>query len=169
MMMSKSEYARYRGVSRQTVYEWIRKGELIMSGSKIFVRENEQVEIRPEINPVAAQVQSRTLEMTWAEFWGAVRTEDGKRPAPLTSHEAQQRVLVAAGELNWSVEFLDDEGIYLSDGDTEYYIQQYDLFQNAGVAIGLIRREVCYTASACPDEQDEWSQEGIHALAEWAR
>jgi predicted site-specific integrase-resolvase len=34
MLMSKAEYARHRGVSRQTVYDWIKKGELVMVGSK---------------------------------------------------------------------------------------------------------------------------------------
>ena len=35
MLMSKAEYAKYKGVSRQTVYDWIEKGEVIMSGKKM--------------------------------------------------------------------------------------------------------------------------------------
>jgi predicted site-specific integrase-resolvase len=41
MLMSKAEYARHRGVSRQTVYDWIKKGELVMVGSKIDVEASE--------------------------------------------------------------------------------------------------------------------------------
>lgn len=38
MLMSKAEYAKYKGVSRQTVYDWIEKGEVIMSGKKLMWR-----------------------------------------------------------------------------------------------------------------------------------
>ncbi|STK43680.1 Uncharacterised protein [Escherichia coli] len=34
MLMSKAEYAKHKGVSRQTVYDWIEKGEVVMSGKK---------------------------------------------------------------------------------------------------------------------------------------
>ncbi len=34
MLMSKAEYAKHKGVSRQTVYDWIDKGEVVMSGKK---------------------------------------------------------------------------------------------------------------------------------------
>lgn len=37
MLMSKAEYARHRGVSRQTVYDWVAKGEVVLSGNKIDV------------------------------------------------------------------------------------------------------------------------------------
>ena len=37
MLMSKAEYAKHKGVSRQTVYDWIEKGEVVMSGKKIDV------------------------------------------------------------------------------------------------------------------------------------
>ena len=38
------------------------------------------------------------------------------------------------------------------------------LIQNADVAIGLIRRDLCYAACDCPDDEDEWSKEGLAAL-----
>ncbi len=38
MLMSKAEYAKYKGVSRQTVYDWIEKGEVIMSGKNVSVQ-----------------------------------------------------------------------------------------------------------------------------------
>lgn len=42
MLMSKAEYAKYKGVSRQTVYDWLEKGEVVMSGKKIDVEATEQ-------------------------------------------------------------------------------------------------------------------------------
>lgn len=35
MMMGKAEYAKFRGVSRQTVYAWIARGEQLLSSNKI--------------------------------------------------------------------------------------------------------------------------------------
>ncbi|OMQ22179.1 hypothetical protein [Serratia oryzae] len=171
MLMSKAAYAKYCSVSRQTVYDWIAKGDVVMSGSKIDVEATERQrkggdESGPEITTTDPQ-ESRTLEMTWEEFWKAVQAGDNKTP-PATNEEIQQCVRLAAGELNWSVEFLEDEGIYLDDGDAEHYVVRYDLKTNAGVAIGLIRQELRYSASLCPDDMAEWSQEGLNALAEWA-
>lgn len=37
MLMSKAAYARHCNVSRQTVYGWVAKGEVVMSSSKIDV------------------------------------------------------------------------------------------------------------------------------------
>lgn len=41
MLMSKAGYARHRNVSRQTVYDWVAKGEVVMSGNKIDVEATE--------------------------------------------------------------------------------------------------------------------------------
>lgn len=167
MLMSKSEYARHRGVSRQTVYDWVAKGEVVLSGNKIDVEaternmQNEQKKYLCEYTPCA-------LEMTYGQFWAAVKALDGKTPKPRSDEEIKQRVQIAAGELGWDVEFLEGNGIFMCDGDTEFYLTQYDqLIQNADVAIGLIRRDLCYAACDCPDDEDEWSKEGLAALAEW--
>lgn len=166
MLMSKSEYARHRGVSRQTVYDWVAKGEVVLSGNKIDVEaternmQNEQKD-QGEHTP-------RKLEMTYGQFWAAVKALDGKTPEPSGDEEIRQRVLYAANELGWDVDFLEDNGIFMCDGDTEYYLTQYgQLIQNADVAIGLIRRDLCYAACDYPDAEDEWSKEGLAALAEW--
>ncbi|MFC0226319.1 hypothetical protein [Serratia aquatilis] len=42
MLMSKAAYAKHRGVSRQTVYDWIAKGDIVMSGTKIDVEATER-------------------------------------------------------------------------------------------------------------------------------
>jgi len=163
--MSKSAYAKYRGVSRQTVYDWIKKNEVVVTGNKIDVEATERHQQPTETK--GGQWAHRTQEMTWGDFWKAVMAGDKKAPAPSTPKEIRQCVMHAADEMNWSVEFLSDGGIYLDDGDAEHYFQQYDLKQNAELAIGLFRREVCYVAMECPDELDNWSPAGIAALALW--
>ena len=171
MLMSKAEYAKHKGVSRQTVYDWIEKGEVVMSGKKIDVEATERRNSLPtqEKNTVSQLWPERTLEMTWGEFWKAVKARDGKVPAPVTDDDIQQCVRDAARELNWEVQFLDDGGIWMDDGDVEHYFQQYDLWQNARLAIRMLRWEVCYVADACPDELDNWSEAGLNALAEWEK
>lgn len=44
MLLSKAASARHCGVSRQTVYDWVAKGEVVMSGSKIDVEATEQMQ-----------------------------------------------------------------------------------------------------------------------------
>ncbi|TQI82496.1 hypothetical protein FHU10_2526 [Serratia fonticola] len=173
MLMSKAAYAKHRGVSRQTVYDWIAKNEVVMSGTKIDVEATER-QRQGSDNPGPEDTTTnpwahRKLEMTWGDFWKAVQAKDGKVPRPTTDESIEQRVRHAADELNWSVEFLEDEGIYLDDGDTVHYFQQYNLMQNAELAIGLLRREVCYVAAQCTNDLDDWSSEGLRALAEWDR
>lgn len=163
MLMSKSEYARHRGVSRQTVYDWVAKGEVVLSGNKIDVEATES-----NMQNEQGEHTTRKLEMTYGQFWAAVKALDGKAPEPRSDEEIKQRVQLASGELGWDVEFLEGNGIFMCDGDTEFYLTQYDqLIQNADVAIGLIRRDLCYAACDCPDDEDEWSKEGLAALAEW--
>lgn len=166
MLMSKSEYARHRGVSRQTVYDWVAKGEVVLLGNKIDVEATERNMLNERKAPGANTPCA--LEMTYGQFWAAVKALDGKAPKPSSDEEIKQRVQLAAGELGWDVEFLEGNGIFMCDGDTEYYLTQYErLIQNADVAIGLLRRDLCYAASDRPDDEDEWSKEGLAALAEW--
>ncbi len=66
MLMSKAEYARYRGVSRQTVYDWVAKGAVVLSGSKIDVTATESQKNYPVPGESEIKRTHRTLEMTWA-------------------------------------------------------------------------------------------------------
>lgn len=168
MLMSKSAYAKHRGVSRQTVYKWIEGGDLVMNGSKIDVEATEQRQGSIEANQDSGDPwPERTLQMTWGEFWQAVKAKDRKYRKPVTESEIKQYVFNAAREMGWNVEFLEDGGIFLDDGDAEHYFQQYNIVQNAELAIGLLRRELCYVAEENRDDLDNWSEEGIIALAEW--
>lgn len=107
--------------------------------------------------------------MTWGEFWEAIKAADRLHPPPSTTPEIRQRVELAASELGWEVEFLGDKGIRLSDGDGEYFFEQYNFLQNVELAIGMIRRDICYSAAECPELLDDWSKAGILALSEWTR
>lgn len=171
--MSKAEYARHRGVSRQTVYEWIEKGEIVVSGRKIDIEATELLRQGAASGGAPSRTGSelwpnRTLEMTWGEFWKAVKAGDRKSPAPVTIEEIQKKVSLAGDELGVSATFLNDgQGICLNDGDLECYIQQYDLLQNAELAIDMLRRYACLAADEAPDDIDDWSPEGIKALSLW--
>lgn len=63
MLMSKAEYAKHKGVSRQTVYDWIDKGEVVMSGKKIDVEATEQRNSPP------AQEKTPFLKCGQRERW----------------------------------------------------------------------------------------------------
>jgi len=173
MLMSKAAYAKHRGVSRQTVYDWIAKGDVVMSGSKIDVvateRQQQNVDEAKSENATAGMWPHRTLEMTWSKFWEAVKANDGKKPAPETDEEIQKRVVDAADELGVDVHFLDNGGICLDDCDADYYFEKYDLRQNAELAVMALRRELLYTSTLFPDEMSDWSPAGLEALSEWAK
>ncbi|AXF77166.1 hypothetical protein LU604_03490 [Erwinia tracheiphila] len=133
MLMSKAAYAKHRGVSRQTVYDWITKGDVVMSGTKIDVAATERQTEKSGYS---------TLDMTWAEFWKSVRAGDGKLPPPATDEAIQQCVKRAADELGYSAGFLEDDGILLEDGDAEHYFTGYDLKENAWLAIRFMVRKL---------------------------
>ncbi len=77
MLMSKSEYARHRGVSRQTVYDWVAKGEVVLSGKKIDVEATEahiQDEQEDHVNERSPHTRN-----DGGQFWAAVKAlDDGK-------------------------------------------------------------------------------------------
>ena len=60
MLLSKSAYARHMGVSRQTVYGWLARGEIVISGDKVDVEASQAKQ-----NSVGAG--EHQTEMTWAQ------------------------------------------------------------------------------------------------------
>lgn len=171
--MSKTAYAKLRNVSRQTVYDWIAKSEVVMSGTKIDVEATERQLKGDDAswngNATINHSPHRTLKMTQGDFWKAVQAGGGKTPPPTTDEEICQCLELAVDELGYSVEFLDDEGIYLNDGDVEYYFTRYDLKENAWLAMLMLRAGLCYTATLRPDVFGYWSPEGLRALSGWMR
>ena len=67
MLLSKSAYARHMGVSRQTVYSWIARGEIVISGDKVDVEAS-------QAKQNSAGAGEHQTEMTWAQaaawVWG---------------------------------------------------------------------------------------------------
>lgn len=175
MLMSKSEYAKHKGVSRQTVYDWIKKGDLVMSGKKIDVTATEGKD-EPE-NGARAEFEisdddnERNLEMTWPQAWEAVKAMDGKVTEPTSYHEAVDRINAACEELGWSAYFHTNGGITLDDGESVCVIKQHNWLEDAEKAIGVLRRDFCYIAGEqailSPDDVQDWSRAGILALAFW--
>ncbi|MDX6038907.1 hypothetical protein [Scandinavium lactucae] len=53
MLMTKAAYARHKGVSRQTVYEWIAREELVLVGGKIDAGATDQKATRQFVIPDA--------------------------------------------------------------------------------------------------------------------
>lgn len=176
MLMSKSAYARHCGVSRQTIYDRIERGEIVVSGSKIDVEATEgrqSTKQQPESknDNAIGSWPHRTLEMTWGEAWAAVKAASGKNKPPTTEEEIRGAIVCAAEELGYDAEFLENDGILLIGNCVLHYFteESHDLKGNAWLALFLLRMDLCATAESNPDCEDDWSPAGIQALAEWAK
>ena len=113
MLMSKSAYAKHRGVSRQTVYDWIAKGDLVMSVSKIDVDATDN-----QRTPAGRKDYDRAneLEMSWGDFWRAIKSADDTTSKLHTDDEVKQRILDAAESFYYDVEFTDGTERRFSQG-----------------------------------------------------
>lgn len=165
MLMSKSEYARHRGVSRQTVYDWIAKGELVMSGKKIDVAATES---RQSPSPSSDNPwPNRTMLLTWRQAAEWVWAHDGENPPATNPAEARERLEAAVDELGFDVAFLSGEftgvRIYDSnapDGEDHYFGRES--YESGAQA--FLRAYLAYTATESPDEEADWSPGGLAAL-----
>lgn len=121
MLMSKAAYAKHRGVSRQTVYDWIARGEIVVSGNKIDVTATEYKEQAGATNDVAYLTLSATQVAEW------IHANQDKYPAAKNQDEARRYIEIAVKLISYDVEFLfDDEGdeavrIYFDDEEHFFY------------------------------------------------
>ncbi|HEY3982472.1 DNA-binding protein [Cedecea sp.] len=165
MLMSKAEYARHRGVSRQTVYGWIAKGELVMSGKKIDVAATAR---RQSPTPIGGNPwPNRTMPLTWRQAAEWVWAHDDKNPPAANPAEARERLEAAVDELGFDIEFLDGDfiGVRIYDSgatDEEEHYFGCDGYENGAQA--FLRAYLAYTAMESPDEEADWSPEGLAAL-----
>ncbi|HEM7577736.1 TPA: helix-turn-helix domain-containing protein [Serratia marcescens] len=165
MLMSKSEYARHCGVSRQTVYDWIAKGDLVMSGKKIDAA---ATECRKSPQPSSDDPwPNRTMSLTWRQAAEWVWAHDGKKLPAATPAEARERLEAAADELGFDIEFLDGDfiGVRIYDSgatDEEEHYFGCDGYENGAQA--FLRAYLAYTAIEIPEEVTDWSPEGLAAL-----
>jgi len=132
--MTKAAYARHKGVSRQTVYDWISRGALVLVGRKIDVNASSQKTIagiiaplswdmnsdkKVNISPKATMISPHedfSQERHQPFYTGAekaaamVLTFDDVYP-PAADYEAlQERILDAADMLELEIRTLDIEG-----------------------------------------------------------
>ena len=77
MLLSKSAYARHMGVSRQTVYGWIARGEIVLSGDKVDVEATQAKQ-----NSAGAGAGDHHNAMTWAQAAAWVWGHDGGKELP---------------------------------------------------------------------------------------
>ena len=102
MLLSKSAYARHMGVSRQTVYGWIARGEIVLSGDKVDV-EATQAKQNSAGAGAGAGAGDHHNAMTWAQAAAWVWGHDGGKELPADIN-AGQRIEAAAAELGFDVQ-----------------------------------------------------------------
>ncbi|CAI2022483.1 MULTISPECIES: hypothetical protein [Serratia] len=151
MLMSKAAYAKHRGVSRQTVYDWIAKGDVVMSGSKIDVEATEKRLQGEDTVPT----DSNSLSMSASQLIQWVHANDGKYPAARNQDEARRLVEIAVNLISYDIEFLSDgdDGdyedavrIYFDGDDVEHIFRGFHQLENAMRFIGDYFYAECLTA-----------------------
>lgn len=130
-VMSKSAYARHCVVSRQTVYDWVAKGEVVMSGNKIDVEATEQMQHGNEHS------ERKDYMVLWASQvieW--IHTNQYQFPAAQNQEEAKQLLEAATQLMSYDIEYLCDEGgeevvrLYHEPDDCEHYFHGFHQLGN---------------------------------------
>ena len=93
------------GVSRQTVYGWIARGEIVISGDKVDVDAS-------QAKQNSAGAGGHQTEMTWAQAAAWVWEHDGGKELP-ADIDAGQRIEAAAAELGFDVQHEPDEQLLI--------------------------------------------------------
>ncbi|MDF7715635.1 DNA-binding protein [Klebsiella pneumoniae] len=157
MLLSKSAYARHMGVSRQTVYGWIARGEIVLSGDKVDVEATQAKQ-----NSTGAGAGDQLNEMTWAQAAAWVWGHDGGKALP-ADIDTGQRIEAAAAELGFDVQHEPDEKLLILFRPDEETHSFYGKDRAAG-ALRFLRSELAYVAAMHPETQDDWSEAGLKAL-----
>ncbi|WP_350315662.1 DNA-binding protein [Pectobacterium aroidearum] len=165
MLMSKAEYARHCGVSRQTVYDWMKKGEVILSGAKIDVTATEQ-ERAGGNHANNSPWPHRTMEMTWKQANDWVSQHDGEKPDEENHVDRLARIAAAAEELGYDVDgsaYDEQESVIALYMGGSVRHEFYDK-GCVDAAITFLRTELLYVAFHVPDDEADWSPQGLSAL-----
>lgn len=157
MLMTKAAYARHKGVSRQTVYDRIARGELVLVGGKIDVSASEQKTAgfvapaawrddskRVNISPKATLFSQdddyseeilKIIPVSVDEAAVMVLAMDDVYPPAVTYDELQARIFDAVDALGLEIKTLDikgDEehitGIALYDPEQDCEVMRFDSF-----------------------------------------
>ncbi|MFX2608979.1 hypothetical protein [Enterobacter mori] len=171
MLMSKAAYAKHRGVSRQTVYDWIAKGEIVMAGSKIDVEATEQ-----RMQGENATTDTTPAAMSASQLAQWVHAHYGKYPAAQNQDEAKRLLEVAVNLITYDIEFLtDDDGdefvrIYWDDCEDEHVFWGFHQLQSAMYFIRdsfyaeLLDRDLRGLGEHDSDDDDRITMEALIAL-----
>lgn len=155
MLLSKSAYARHMGVSRQTVYGWIARGEVVISGDKVDVDAS-------QAKQNSASTGEHQTEMTWAQAAEWVWEHDGRKEL-LADIDAGQRIEAAAAELGFDVQYEPEEQLLILFRLDEETHSFYGKDRAAG-ALRFLRSELAYVATMHPDTPDDWNKTGLVSL-----
>ncbi|WP_237713143.1 DNA-binding protein [Serratia sp. M24T3] len=161
--MSKTEYARHCGVSRQTVYDWVKKGDLVLSGQKVDLEATEAKRIKTSYE---SRWPHRKLDMTWGQALKWIQEHDGKTHAAQNIQARIDRITAAADELGYDVDSIG----YNEEETTIAYFrageERHEFYENDSIdcAIDRLRYEIFYSAGLCPEEENYWSEAGLTAL-----
>ncbi|MDV5571654.1 hypothetical protein [Enterobacter hormaechei] len=173
-VMSKSTYARHCGVSRQTVYDWVAKGEVVMSGNKIDVEATEQMQYGNEHSEGAEGKDYLVLSASQVIEW--IHTNQDKFPAAQSQEEAKQLLEAAAQLITYDIEYLSDEDggevvrLYHEPDDCEHYFHGFHQLGNAIAFIqdfilaDCLRMKLRGKGDHIDPEWDRWSVKGLKAL-----
>ncbi|MGQ4695344.1 DNA-binding protein [Enterobacter asburiae] len=161
MLLSKSAYARHMGVSRQTVYGWLARGEIVISGDKVDV-EASQAKQNSAGAGAGAGAGAYHNAMTWAQAAAWVWKHDGGKELP-ADIDAGQRIEAAAAELGFDVQHEPDELLLILFRLDEETHSFYGKDHMAG-GLRFLRSELAYVAAMHPDTLDDWSDTGLKAL-----
>ncbi|HHG2550296.1 TPA: helix-turn-helix domain-containing protein [Escherichia coli] len=159
MLLSKSAYARHMGVSRQTVYGWISRGEIVTSGDKVDVDAS-------QAKRNSAGAGEHQTEMTWAQAAAWVWGHDGRQELPV-DRDAGQRIESAAAELGFDVQHEPDDQLLILFRLDEETHSFYGKNCVAG-ALRFLRSELAYVATIHSDITDDWNETGLMSLCQLA-
>lgn len=174
MLLTKTAYARHCGVSRQTVYDWVAKGEVVMSDNKIDVEATEQMQYGNEHSEGAEGKDYLVLSASQVIEW--IHTNQDKFPAAQSQEEAKQLLEAAAQLITYDIEYLSDEDgeevvrLYHEPDDCEHYFHGFHQLDNAIASIqdfilaDCLRMKLRGKGDHIDPEWDRWSVEGLKAL-----
>ncbi|MFN1128606.1 DNA-binding protein [Lelliottia nimipressuralis] len=161
MLLSKSAYARHMGVSRQTVYGWIARGEIVTSGDKVNV-DASQAKKKSAGAGAGAGADDHQTEMTWAQAAAWVWEHDGGKELP-ANIDAGQRIDAASAELGLDVQHEPEEQLLILFRLDEETHRFYGKDCVVG-ALRFLRSELAYVATIHPDIPDDWNETGLISL-----
>ncbi|HFI2180919.1 hypothetical protein QU819_14965 [Enterobacter roggenkampii] len=171
MLLTKTAYAHHCGVSRQTVYGWVAKGEVVMSGNKIDVEATKQMQ---HGNEHSERKYYLVLSASQVIKW--IHTNQDKFLAAQSQEEAKQLQEAATQLISYDIEYLCDEDgeevvrLHHEPGDCEHYFHGFHQLGNAIAFIqdfilaDCLRMKLRGKGDHIDPERDRWSVKGLKAL-----